>query len=342
MTSTEDIKMKVAAIFLLLSLVVASSAAKWEIDSLWQQFKEKHGKVYETAEDESRMRIFVQNIAYITRHNLAAELGIHSFRLGVNRFADMTNDEYRRTLPLGFTPMSHATPYKSYSSDSDLPSSINWIEKGLVTPIKNQGQCGSCWAFSTIAALEGQHAKATGKLIGLSEQQLLDCAREKYGNGGCQKGGDMRPAFQYIKDNEGIETDKDYPYTAVQGDCKYDKSKRAAGVTGYVNITQGDEKALQDAVAKIGPISVGIDAGSILFQFYSGGVYNDPFFCHSEMEKLNHGVAVVGYGNEGGADYWLVKNSWGTVWGDKGLIKMSRGKNNQCGIATYATYPTVK
>lgn len=222
----------------------------------------------------------------------------------------------------------------------ELPESVDWRLEGAVTKVKDQGDdCGSCWAFSTTGALEGQHFRKTDKLISLSEQNLIDCS-SAYGNEGCD-GGYIHNAFQYIKDNGGIDSEHSYPYKAIERACKYKKRTSAATLLGFVSIPEGNEKKLTAAIATIGPISVAIDATHESFQFYSTGIYYEPK-CQRRSEKLDHAVLAVGFGtDESEKDYYIVKNSWGTDWGDSGYIKMARNRRNHCGIATEATYPLV-
>jgi cathepsin L len=307
-----------------------------ELNDIWESFKSTHGKTYSASEESVRRAIFEQNVQRITRHNLEHDLGLHSYTLGINQFADLTAEEFRSIYLRPFK-LSEKSGGSSYLAPQNvkLPDSVDWRTKGYVTAIKDQGQCGSCWSFSATGSLEGQWFKKTGKLISLSDQQLVDCSK-KYGNDGCD-GGLMDNAFKYIRDF-GEETEAAYPYKARDEKCKYDKTKVVANDTGFVDVTQGSEDDLQSAVATIGPISVAIDASQDSFQLYRSGVYDEP---NCSSTELDHGVLAVGYGTQGSDDYWIVKNSWGTSWGIKGFILMSRNKDNQCGIATSASYPLV-
>lgn len=217
-----------------------------------------------------------------------------------------------------------------------LPKSIDWRDHGAVTHVKDQGMCGSCWAFASIGAVEGQHFRKTGHLVSLSEQNLVDCS-QIYGNKGCS-GGHPRMAFEYIKSNGGIDTETTYPYVAFDAKCRYSVTS-GANVTGAIRIPMGDERKLQEAIAIVGPISVCIDASNDSFQHYSGGIYSDPA-CNPH--RLDHAVLIVGYGtDEHQQDYYIVKNSWGSDWGENGYFRLARNHNNHCGVATEASYPLV-
>ncbi|XP_068722613.1 cathepsin L-like [Montipora capricornis] len=303
----------------------------------WKAWKAFHGKSYTTeTEENARRAIWRDNLKKIAEHNLKG----HSYTLSMNQFGDLTQNEYR-FIYLGmrgrfsterkrngstYMPPSHVT----------LPAEVDWRQEGYVTPVKNQGQCGSCWAFSSTGSLEGQHFRKTGRLVSLSEQNLVDCS-QSYGNDGCQ-GGIMDDAFRYIQANGGIDTEASYPYEGYNDRCRFRAVDVGATDNGYQDIPEGSEESLQSATATVGPISVAIDASHQSFQFYSGGVYDEP---SCSTTQLDHGVLVVGYGTYEGQDYWLVKNSWGSSWGSAGYIMMSRNRNNQCGIATTASYPLV-
>ncbi|XP_067867793.1 cathepsin L.1 [Heterodontus francisci] len=327
--------------FAILAAVVAlASAVSLSVEDLeWLAWKKKFGKSYFSAEAHRR-EIWLTNRKMVIVHNMLADQGLYSYRLAMNTFADLKNEEYKR-LVLGNclrnTSATKFTPFTSLSdTNASLPDTVDWRDKGYVTHVKDQQDCGSCWAFSATGSLEGQHFGKTGNLVSLSEQQLVDCSGD-YGNDGCN-GGLMDYAFKYITANGGVDTEESYPYTAEDGPCRFNSETVGATCYGYIDLPKGSEAYLQIAVARNGPISVGIDAGHLSFQLYSSGVYDEPL-CSSE--KLDHGVLVVGYGTLDGSDYWLVKNSWGTDWGVGGYIYMSRNKNNQCGIASLASFPLV-
>jgi len=322
-------------------LAAASAVSFFEVlMEEWEGFKLTHAKKYnDPTEEKFRMKIFMENKHKIAKHNQQFSKGSVRYQLAMNRFGDLLHHEFVGLMN-GFMKgynKSHedASTYLS-PHNVKVPEAIDWREKGYVTPIKDQGQCGSCWSFSATGALEGQHRRKLGKLVSLSEQNLIDCSK-KYGNEGCN-GGLMDNAFRYIKENKGLDTEDGYPYEATEGSCRFKRSTIGALDTGFMDLPQGDEEKLKEAVGTVGPVSVAIDASHESFQFYSTGVYSEPQ-CSSE--ELDHGVLVVGYGTEDGQDFWLVKNSWGTTWGEKGFVKMTRNQDNQCGIASQASYPLV-
>jgi len=256
----------------------------------------------------------------------------------------MTHEEFRAQMGGCFKrslkDRSDAAPRGStfiIQSNVVIPKDVDWRRNGSVTRVRNQGQCGSCWAFSAVGALEGQHFRKTKNLTELSEQNLVDCSWS-YGNEGCG-GGDMDSAFNYVFKTKGIDTEASYPYEARDGRCRFNKTNIGANDTGYTDIPEGDESALVAALATIGPISVAIDANHPSFQNYKRGIYYEPE-CSST--DLDHGVLAVGYGvDPDGSKYYIVKNSWGLGFGDNGYILMARDRDNNCGIATAASYPLV-
>nr|WNA21412.1 putative senescence-specific cysteine protease SAG39 [Hemerocallis fulva] len=303
-----------------------------------EQWMSKHGRVYKDAAEKAyRFGIFKANMELIESFNA----GNHKYKLGANQFADLTTDEFK-TICSGYHPplMSavKATEGFAYENMTEVPSSMDWRGKGAVTSVKHQGHCGSCWAFSAVAAVEGITQIKSGNLISLSEQELMDCDTNAE-NQGC-KGGHMARAFEFIINNEGLSTEASYAYKGVNGNtCNSEKSfSHPVTINGFENVPSNDESALLKAVANQ-PVSVAVDAGSYAFQLYSGGIFTGD--CGTD---LNHGVTVVGYGMErDGTKYWLVKNSWGSSWGENGYIKIERDVGTEeglCGIAMQASYPT--
>ena len=286
------------------------------------------------AEEAFRFSVFRANAAKVVAHNAK---GL-SWTMALNKFADLTTEEFAAKYIGGFRPAATEKNYElSHLRASDLPSSVDWSTKGAVTPIKNQGQCGSCWAFSTTGSVEGVTEIATGTLTSLSEQELVDCSGS-YGNQGCN-GGLMDNAFKYIIANKGLCTEEAYPYEARDGTCKSSTCKPVSPISGYKDVPQESTTALESAVAT-NPVSVAVEADQAAFQFYNGGVVTSKD-CGT---KLDHGVLAVGYGTEQGSEFWKVKNSWGASWGMKGYILLGRGGNynggaGQCGILLSASYP---
>jgi len=293
----------------------------------------EHGKAYATPVEEAhRFNIFRQNMEFIRTFR-------GGFEVGVNEFADMNGAEFAMYMKGYIYNASHDRDDANFPPTLGAnPTAVDWRTKNAVTGVKNQGQCGSCWSFSTTGSVEGAHAIKTGSLVSLSEQNLMDCSWS-YGNFGCN-GGEMVNAFKYIIANKGIDTEASYPYTEKDGSCHYKAANSGATISSYKTVTTGSESALETATATVGPVSVAIDASHPSFQFYKSGIYYEPA-CSST--KLDHGVLVVGYGTQGGTNgnYWIVKNSWGVTWGQQGYIWMAKNRNNNCGIATDASYPTV-
>ncbi|KAL9249551.1 Senescence-specific cysteine protease SAG39-like protein [Drosera capensis] len=301
-----------------------------------EEWMAQYGHIYsDEDEKERRFQIFKKNVKYIEDMNKLNK----GFTIAINAFADLTNAEFlasrtgykRQTVGLS---SKKSTTFR-YENNSVLPASIDWRKKEAVNPIKDQGQCGSCWAFSTVASIEGITKIKTGKLISLSEQELVDCDMNGEDHG-CH-GGYVDNAFDYIISMGGITTETNYPYTGTDDKCNTKKaSKIAAKIISYEDVPVNNEAAMKKAVAHQ-PVSVAIDASDDSFQFYSSGVYSGP--CGTD---LDHAVTVVGYGTENGVKYWLVKNSWGTSWGNKGYIKMQRdirASEGLCGIAMDPSYP---
>jgi cathepsin L len=290
-----------------------------------------YGKRYSASEYDYRNTIFNTNVRTIYKHNLAAS-NTGSWTMTVNKFADLTPTEFKRLYSMNYTPFTSNSTFTV--PVSALPASVDWTDKGVVTPVKDQGQCGSCWAFSATGAMEGAWAIKHSQLFNLSEQELVDCSVPQ-GNQGCN-GGLMDQAFQYVVAN-GLATDHEYPYTATGPNaCKSETSVMT--ITGFSDVPANSETALMSAIVQQ-PVSVAVEADQSVFQFYSGGVMNSA--CGT---NLDHGVLAVGYGSLKGQDYYKVKNSWGADWGTDGYILLGRGNfgaKGQCGIQMDPSLPLV-
>ena len=287
-----------------------------------------------TTEFNIRRSIYLHNLIKIAQHNSEN----HTWTMGVNKFADLSSEEFSQRYAGCYHKISMYIDEDEQLESTALPQSVNWTEQGVVTPVKNQGQCGSCWAFSTTGSTESAWSISKNESVSLSEQQLVDCSGAE-GNQGCN-GGLMDYGFQYIINNNGLTTELNYPYTAKDGTCNKQKSSNIAStISKFRDVPTNSELALMTAIAQQ-PVSVAVEADQSVFQLYSEGVMTGK--CGT---NLDHGVLAVGYGTLNNQDYWLVKNSWGADWGFQGYILLGRGakygEKGQCGIQMDPSYPVV-
>ncbi|TKY51638.1 Cysteine proteinase 15A [Spatholobus suberectus] len=302
-------------------------------------FMENYGRSYSTREEYlRRLGIFAQNLVKAAEHQALDRTAVH----GVTQFSDLTEDEFERLytgVSGGFQWNNGAGGVAPPLEVDGLPENCDWREKGAVTEVKMQGKCGSCWAFSTTGSIEGANFVATGKLLNLSEQQLVDCDNkcdmtEKTAcDNGCN-GGLMTNAYNYLIEAGGLEEESSYPYTGERGECKFDSEKIAVRITNFTNIPV-DENQIAAYLVKHGPLAMGLNA--IFMQTYIGGI-SCPLICGKKW--LNHGVLLVGYGAKGfsilrlrNKPYWIIKNSWGKQWGEDGYYRLCRG-HGMCGMNT--------
>jgi len=306
----------------------------------WQEFltlksaQERHHFYSTKSEHDKRFEIFKSNMDKITEHNK----GDHTWTMGITQFSDMTPEEFKSYISCG--SLKHTPSKTTFASPKDwnktASTEVDWVAKGAVTPVKNQGQCGSCWAFSTTGSIEGRSFISSGKLISLSEQDLVDCSKQ---NSGCN-GGLMDYAFSFVESNNGLCTEEEYPYKAYkQWRCQEDGCTKYDSISSYKDVMYTTSSL--EAACNEGPVSIAIEADQSAFQQYTSGVMSGE--CGT---GLDHGVLLVGYGTEGGDDYWKVKNSWGKDWGESGYIRLCRNCNanngeGQCGILLSASYPIV-
>lgn len=266
---------------------------------------------------------FKKNVKMIEKHNAEN----NSYDLEINHLSDQV---------ISFTNILYQpsnTTYQGETLNTTLPFSIDWREKDIITNVKNQGQCGSCWSFSATGAIEAVHALSTGNLLNISEQELIDCS-DTYGNQGCN-GGSMDNAFKYVIDN-GLCSENEYPYMGESGECQTCKS--VVNISDYKDVIPNDEGILKKVVHQQ-PVSVAIQANLPSFQAYKSGIYSDP----SCGKQLDHGVLIVGYGHDlfHNMDYWIVKNSWGPHWGEKGYIRIQRNIDQDSGLCGIAMQPSI-
>lgn len=315
-----------------------------EVDGFgWEEFthfQNRFQKWYSSLEEtHHRFEVFRSNLRNILIHNLD---DTQNFTMGINQFTDLTAEEFREQYVSGLQTIVGSYGCKSFSSSaSGTPSSVDWRNENAVTSVKDQGQCGSCWTFSATGAIEGAWAITTGKLLDLSEQELVDCATGvSYGSHGCN-GGQMEGAFKYVIEH-GQCTNDEYPYTSgttkTGGSCQ--SCSPVVEMASCSDVKPNDQMSLRAAVAQQ-PVAVAIEADTRYFQSYSGGILTSS----SCGTNLDHGVLAVGYGTENGQDYWLVKNSWSSSWGDHGYVKIGRSSSTNdpgiCGIAMQPSFPTV-
>jgi cathepsin F len=324
---------KILLITLALSAVLAfepGHAKESYVFGKFQEFLKTENKKYSTPEEYfARFAIFQTNYNKLESMTLSPD-STRTHSVGLNKFADMTAQEFRKTYRNLNVELVNVIKAKAealtFMIDESVPASWDWREHAAVGAVKDQGQCGSCWAFSTVGNLEGLYAIKNKKQLSFSEQQLVDCDKI---DSGCN-GGLMENAYKYIQQAGGLELSSEYKYTARGSSCKFDKKKSAVNVTGYTTVGQ-DEEEIKAFLQTTGPLAIALNAEPL--QFYNGGIV-DSDASECDPSALDHGVTLVGYGSENGQDFWIVRNSWGSGWGENGYFRMARGKGT-CGINTY-------
>jgi len=324
--------MRVLAIvaLLLVGLVaVSASASEQEYQTSFISYMKRFNKLYDVDEFFTRYANFKISLDEIEAHNAQKS----SWTMGLNPHSDLSKFEFRH-MKTGYIRRAQESRREQPATETVAapPTSVDWRTKNAVTPVKDQGQCGSCWAFSATGSMEGAWAIATGNLVSLSEQQLVDCSGPE-GDDGCD-GGLMDNAFQYVIDNKGICTEASYPYKGVDGTCATTCNK-VVTISSFTDVMTMNETAILLAVVNQ-PVSIAVEADQSYWQNYQGGIVSDPG-CGT---ALDHGVLIVGYGTENNVDFWIVKNSWGASWGESGYIRLIRNKN-ECGLAMDPSFPVV-
>jgi cathepsin F len=316
-----------------LAAVAPAALATSDVKGLFRDFELKFGRNYDADERVARLAVFSQNLQLVERfQQMEGGSAIYSH---MTPFADLSPEEFAARN--GFTAsdwkLSGASSGELLNT-SALPDSFDWRAKGAVNPVKNQASCGSCWAFATVANIEGAGFVTNQKLLSLSEQELVDCDKAT-GDSGCGGGLPSNAFNDMIKNSIGLELEHVYPYTGADDQCQASKSQEVAYISGWQAIST-DEDQIAAALMKYGPLAIGINAGPM--QLYFGGISNPwSFLCNPK--SLDHGVAIVGFGVESGKKYWVIRNSWGAAWGEKGYYRIIRG-TGACGLNTMVTTAT--
>lgn len=326
-------------IIVILALLTVNSLQQGDeresyIYAKFQAFLKEHSKKYNTIEEyTARFLLFKTNFEKMEALSISPERK-STYNIGITKFFDLSPQEFRTIyLNLKITLLdlikAQSTPFEL--NGETVPQTFDWRDEGAVNPIKDQGACGSCWAFSTVANLEGIYYVKSKKSINLCEQQLIDCDSD---DNGCD-GGLMENALKYVKTN-GLGLSKDYPYKAKKGTCK--KVHPAIHIKGFHFAPSQDEESIKEMLVKTGPLSIAINAEPL--QFYSSGII-DANASECDPQGLNHGVAIVGYGSEQGNSYWVIRNSWGENWGEEGYFRIALGKGI-CGVNSYVITGEIK
>jgi len=301
----------------------------------WMSFKKTYNKIYKNIDEEQhRLKIYKNNVKTISEHNVKYKQGEYPYYMGINKFTDMTEEEFVLWVSKATPKKLQNEVFKEVPEHFKAPESVDWRKLGAVLRVKDQGDCSAGYAFAVAGAIEGQLVIKKNKTIEVSEQEILDCSTEN-GNGGCIAGYNIL-AWDYIEYN-GIRSDSTYPYEGKTGECRVYANESLVEHFERGRLAESED-ALMWAVSAVGPVTVTIYANPLL-QHYAGGVYNDVDRCPNDDRLINHGVLVIGYGTEtDGQDYWLFKNSWGNQWGENGFFKL--GKNpSVCGVVLDITYP---
>ncbi|KAN0043100.1 hypothetical protein ACTA71_010735 [Dictyostelium dimigraforme] len=324
------------------------------------KWSHQYDKKYSSEEFRKRFQLFKQSVDFIEKTNEKNKKLNPTLVLGLNQFSDLSFQEFTNTktdylipilndplpAPCGGTTLFSNFNQTFGNSDETMnslknkgwtrPASMDWRNYGAVSMVKNQGPCGSCYAFAASSAMESMYFRKYNNMKLFSEQNLVDCTLS-YGNGGCS-GGWMHNCYKYVKDNGGLNSQSIYPYQGTVGKCRYTSSDSAVKVTNYVMVKQHNENDLADIVGSIGPVSAAFDASTIEFMYYHSGIYYSE---NCNKYRTSAAALVIGYGSENGVDYWILKNSWGVNWGEGGFFKMRRNIDDACGIATASSYPII-